>query len=155
MSLRIVVASLTLLGMLLMPLAASGDRVPGRQSAIVRFEGPTWVAGQLLAGTYVIVHDESKMARGEPCTALYLMRTGTYPLEEAVSFRCTPVERTVVRRFTSTIRSDWALGTGTFDTLTEFQFAGDSEGHGVPNGAPMLVSGELSLPLPETVVCPR
>ena len=31
--------------------------VPQKQSAIVRFEHHTWVASQMLIGTYVIVHD--------------------------------------------------------------------------------------------------
>jgi len=128
--------------------AVGGYRASGQQSAIVRFEHPTWVASQILIGTYVIVHDEAKMARGEPCTAFYRV-TRTRPLEEVVSFRCIPHERTVVSSFTTTVDSDEALGV---DTLTEYQFAGDSEGHGVPTGA--LASDRLHVPT-SVVVCAR
>ena len=72
---RVTVASMLLIVGTLVPttFAMSGDRAPGQQSAMVRFERPTWVAGEMLIGTYVIVHDEDKMTRGEPCTALYLV----------------------------------------------------------------------------------
>jgi hypothetical protein len=128
----------------------SGDTAPGRQSAIVRFERPTWVASQMLIGPYVIVHDEGKMTRGEPCTALYRVGARERPLEEVVSFHCMPRERHVVSRLTTTVRVDSVLGIDT-DTLTEYQFAGDSEGHGVPTAA--LASDRLHAQ--ESVVCAR
>jgi hypothetical protein len=126
----------------------TGDRAHGRQSAIVRFERPTLVASQTLIGPYVIVHDEDKMTRGEPCTALYRVGARTRPLEEVVSFHCIPRERHVVSRLTTTVRVDSVLG---IDTLTEYQFAGDSEGHGVPTAALALDR----LHAPESVVCAR
>ncbi len=43
------------------------------------------------------------------------------------------------------------FGIDTFDTLTEYQFAGDSEGHGVPVAA--LASDRVHVP--ESVVCVR
>jgi hypothetical protein len=150
---RVTVASMLLLVGTLVPttFAMSGDRAPGQQSAMVRFERPTWVAGEMLIGTYVIVHDDNNMTRGEPCTALYRVGTGTRPLEEAVSFHCTPRERKDVSSFTTTVISKPGLGIDTFDTLTEFQFAGDSEGHGVPITG--LAGGRLHEP--ESVVCAR
>ena len=90
--------------------AMSGDRAPGQQSAMVRFERPTWVAGQMLIGTYVIVHDEDKMTRGEPCTAFYCVGTSARPLEEVVSFHYIPHERRVVPSFTTTVSSNPAGG---------------------------------------------
>jgi hypothetical protein len=146
---RATVASVLLVGTLVTaPVAMSGDRAPGHQSAIVSFEHPTWVASQMLIGTYVIVHDEDKMTRGEPCTAFYRVGARTRPLEEVVSFHCIPRERKVVSRFTTTVSFDPVLG---IDTLTEYQFAGDSEGHGVPTAA--LASDRLHVP--ESVVCAR
>src|SRR6202521_6300922 len=133
MVLRETVASVLFVGTLFPPtFAMSGDRALGQQSAIVRFERPTWVANRMLIGTYVITHDEGNMTRGDPCTALYLVGTGTHPLEEVVSFHCIPRERPVVPRFSIAVSSDPALG---IDVLTEYQFAGDSEGHGVPVAA--------------------
>jgi len=146
---RAIVASVLLVGTLVTaPFASSGDRAPGQQSAIVRFEHPTWVASEMLVGTYVIVHDEDNMTRGEPCTALYRVGTRARPPEEVVSFYCIPHERKVVPSFTVTVSSNPGLG---IDTLTEYQFAGDSEGHGVPIAA--LTSARLHVP--ESVVCAR
>jgi hypothetical protein len=94
------------------------------------------------------VHDEDKMTRGEPCTALYRVGTRARPLEEVVSFHCLPRERTVVPSFRMAVSSNPALGV---DTLTEYQFGGDAEGHGVPIAA--LASDRRHVP--ESVVCAR
>src|SRR4029078_6303378 len=83
--------------------AMNGDRTPRRQSAIVSFERPTWVAGEMLIGTYVIVHDDDKMAGGAPCTALYRVAPRNRPLEEVVAFHCIPRERKAVPGFTTTV----------------------------------------------------
>ena len=64
MMLRAIVASVLLVGTLVTSPAMSGGRAPGHQSAIVTFQRPTWVAGAMLIGTYVIVHDEDNMTRG-------------------------------------------------------------------------------------------
>ena len=88
------------------------------------------------------------MTRDEPCTALYLVGQRTRPLEEVVSFHCIPRERRVVPSFSIAVSSDPALG---IDVLTEYQFAGDSEGHGVPIAA--LASDRQGVP--ESVVCAR
>jgi hypothetical protein len=149
---RVIVASALLLGTLVPAVAMSGDKEPSRQWAIIGFERPTWVAGEMLIGTYVIVHDEDKMTRGQPCTTIYRVGAQKRPHEAVVSFRCIPRERKAVPSFTTTtVSSNPAAFIDTFDTLTEFQFAGDSEGHGVPIGA--LASAPLSVP--ESVVCTR
>jgi hypothetical protein len=126
----------------------SRDRTPGQQSAIVRFEHPTRVGSQILIGNYVIVHDEEKMTRGQPCTTLYRVGTRMRLTDEVVSFRCIPHERKIGPSFVTTVSSNPELG---IDTLTEYQFAGDSEGHGVPIAA--LASDRLYGP--ESVVCVR
>jgi len=151
MVLRVTVASVLLAGALVPAPAMNGDKAPRQQSAIVGFERPTWVAGEMLIGTYVIVHDEDKMADGAPCTAFYRVGPRNRPLEEVVSFHCVPRERKAVPSFTTTVISKPAFRIDTFDTLTEFQFAGDSEGHGVPIGA--LVSDRSQGP--ESVVCAK
>jgi hypothetical protein len=149
---RMTVASVLLLGTLApATFAMKGDRVPGQQSAIVAFERPTWVADQMLIGTYVIVHDEDKMARGEACTTLYRVGARNRPVEAVVSFRCIPHERKAVPSFTTTVILNPPLRIDAFDTLTEFQFAGDSEGHGVPVAT--LAFGRPYLR--DSVVCAR
>ena len=91
------------------------------------------------------------MAAGAPCTTFYRVGPRNRPLDEVVSFRCIPRERKAVPSFTTTVISKPAFRIDTFDTLTEFQFAGDSEGHGVPIGA--LASDRPHAP--ESVVCAR
>jgi hypothetical protein len=97
------------------------------------------------------VHDEDKMMRGEPCTAFHRIGARSQPLEEVVSFHCIPRERKPGPSFTATVISKPGFGIDTFETLTEFQFAGDSEGHGVPIG----VLASERLPRPEAVLCAR
>jgi len=102
------------------------DHAAGRRTARITFEHPTWVADTQLVGTYVIAHDDRRMARGEPCTILYRPEARD---EVVVSFHCVPRERGIASGFVSRIRRD---PTSDIDTLTEYQFAGDSEAHGVP-----------------------
>jgi hypothetical protein len=133
---RITVGLVLLVGALSpAPAARHGDPSPVRQSAVVTFERPTWVAGELLVGRYLIVHDEERMAQDGPCTALYRVGAPTAPAEEVIAFRCIPRERKAASGFTATVTSNRAHGIDVFDTLTEFQFAGDMEGHGVPGVA--------------------
>lgn len=147
---QLVLAGLVLVGALApATLATTEDRSSSRhQTAIVTFDRPTWVATKILTGTYIIVHDDDQMIQGGPCTTLYRVGTRTHPLEEAVSFHCIPLERKTAPRFTTTVDSNPALG---MDTLLEYQFAGDSEGHGVP--IVMQVSDPVSRPV--SSVCLR
>jgi len=111
--------------------ATSGDGVaPAKQWAAVNFINAVKVGPATLMGPYLIVHDADKMARGEPCTTFYRFDPKKGPQEAAVTFMCIPALRKVVDRTTLTIVS-W-LNPNDVQTLTEFQFAGDTEGHGVP-----------------------
>jgi hypothetical protein len=115
--------------------------IPVRQWAMVEFANTTDVAGvHLNAGRYLIVHDAVKMARGEACTTFYTFGpSGTGPREEAVSFHCIPHERPIVSKIKLSITTEPGNTYGctnsenwTMDKLTEYQFADDPEGHGVP-----------------------
>lgn len=130
---RIIVGSLLLLGVLAVgTVATSGDGVaPPRQWAIAHFVDPVLVTDQMLMGTYLIVHDDEKMARGEPCTTFYRFDKQRGPQEEVVSFHCTPAYRKVVDTLTLT-QSDPSINNVGLARLTEYQFAGDCEAHGVP-----------------------
>ena len=111
--------------------ASSGASVaPAKQSAIVNFMEPVSVNGNLLMGSYLIVHDEGKMARGEPCTTFYRFDRSKGPREEEVTFMCRPEQRTVCDKTTFSVVRDSL--TDPTRRLVEFQFAGDSEGHGIP-----------------------
>jgi hypothetical protein len=125
--------------------AVSGDgSAPVRQSAIVHLTEPTLIGSTIVEGPVLFTHDNAKMARGEPCTTVYLIEPARGPAEEIASFHCTPTLRNVVHKFTVTTRPNTALGFGC--VLTEYQFAGDSEGHGVPvpDGISALASAEGS-----------
>ena len=151
---RIIFGALLVLGFLSpATFATSGGHVsPVRQWAIVNFDRTTEVSGALLnAGQYVVVHDAEKMARGEPCTTFYSFgESGNGAQEEAVSFHCIPRERDVTSTTALTLTTvpgntegctGWSY---TNDKLTEFQFAADSEGHGVPDRTPALPSADGS-----------
>ena len=118
-------------GIIAMPtLKATPAKSPVQASRITFLE-PTRVCGHFLMGDYVVVHDDLKMARGEPCTTFYqLKRDKTEPV---LSFHCIPRQRDVVAQ--TTIRIVPADGVTTMTRwrkLVEYQIGGDSEAHGVP-----------------------
>src|SRR6266567_2044188 len=97
MRLRFIIGVLVLWASVAVVLATAGDGQSHRQSAMVTFARPTWVTDQMVVGTYVVVHDEDKMARGEPCTTFYRVGAAQERLQEVVSFHCIPRERAIVR----------------------------------------------------------
>jgi hypothetical protein len=129
---RIIVGSLLLLGVFTAgTIATSGDGVsPPRQWGIVNFTDPVLVTDQILMGPYLIVHDEAKMARGEPCTSFYRFDPAKGPQEATVSFHCTPANRKIADKLTLT-QADPSPAIG-IARLTEYQFAGDCEAHAIP-----------------------
>jgi hypothetical protein len=130
---RIFVGSLLLLGVLAVgTIATSGDGVaPPRQWAITHFDQPVLVNNQILMGSYLIVHNEAKMARGEACTSFYRFDAVRGPQEEVVSFHCMPTERTIADKLTLTQSAPiYSVG---MPRITEYQFAGDCEAHGIPS----------------------
>jgi hypothetical protein len=110
-------------------LASAAHVAPGKQWAIVNFRDPIAISGQYLMGQFIIVHDDARMARGEPCTSIYRFDSKKGPQEEVLSFMCRPAQRDACERTTFSTIYDQKMGV---NTLTEYQFAGDTEGHGVP-----------------------
>jgi len=132
MSARIL-AGVCLFGVALaaVPNATSGHgSARARQWAVASLAEPTLVGSTVVQGPVLFVHDAEKMARGEPCTTIWLFDPEKGPAEELVSFHCIPKPRAAVTKFTMTTRPNLDLGFGCI--LTEYQFAGDAEGHGVP-----------------------
>jgi hypothetical protein len=112
-------------------LASGGSRNrPERQWAIAYLIQPTLVGDTFVQGPVLFTHDDARMARGEPCTTVHLFEPGTGPLEEVAAFHCIPTRRATAGKFTIRTRPNDELGFGCI--LTEYQFAGDDEGHGVP-----------------------
>jgi hypothetical protein len=128
---RIIAGSLFVLGLLATgALATSGDDVaPSRQWAIVNFSEPVLVTDQMLMGPYLIVHDDSKMRRGLPCTSFYRFDPDKGPQEAVVGFHCVPVRRSVADHTVLVQTGVPALGV---KRLVEYQFSGDTEGHRIP-----------------------
>lgn len=130
---RILVGTLLIVGVLAAgTVATTGDGVaPPRQWAIVNLPDPLAIGpdATLVMGPVLITHDDAKTARGEPCTSVYRFKLSSGPKEELVSFHCKPDRRNTVDKFTLTTRRDFERGAL---VLTEYQFAGDAEVHGVP-----------------------
>jgi hypothetical protein len=101
-----------------------------RQWAIIDIWDPTLIGETIVRGPVLFVHDDAKALRGEPCTSVQLFDPAVGPVLEVASFHCIPKPRPVVSRFTVTTRVNAELGYGC--VLTEFQFAGETEGHLVP-----------------------
>jgi hypothetical protein len=110
--------------------ATRGGSAAARQWAVVYLHEPTLIGSTIVQGPVIFTHDEEKMARGEPCTTVQLFEPGLGPAEPIASFHCTPIRRPPVSIFTIRTRPNTQDGIGC--VLTEYQFAGDSEGHGVP-----------------------
>jgi hypothetical protein len=104
---------------------------PRRQWDVVYLTEPTLIGSTIVQGPVLFTHDDRKMGRGEPCTTVYLFEPEkNAPAEEVASFHCIPTARHVVNKFTVRTTPNTALGVGCI--LTEYQFAGDSEGHELP-----------------------
>jgi hypothetical protein len=80
-------------------------------------------------GPVVFEHDDARMAGGEACTKVYrydATNQGTGDL--IVAFMCAPKDREHVKEFEARLIKAPAGP----DRLVEYQFQGDTEGHGVP-----------------------
>jgi hypothetical protein len=123
---RIIVATFLLVGALGAAMLASSSAT--KQWTIVNFPEPVQVVDQIVMGPVLIVHDDVKMAEGEPCTTFYRFDTKRGPQETLVSFHCRPAQRNLVARTTFTTVPN-AAGC---KRLVEYQIGGDSEAHGIP-----------------------
>ena len=110
---------------------ASGDvgRSPALQWAVVYVAEPTLIGSTFVQGPVLFTHEAVRMARGEPCTSVQLFEPGRGPIEEIASFHCIPRPGSPTTRFRLTTRPS-TVGFGC--VLIAYQFAGDSEMHGVP-----------------------
>ncbi len=110
--------------------AQSTDNASQRQWAIIKVINPVRVGQQILMGTYLVIHDDAKMAKGEPCTTIYRFDPKAGPKEQIVAFMCVPAKILARNTTTLAVLTDPVLGIG---TLQGYQFAGDTELHGVPS----------------------
>jgi hypothetical protein len=129
---RIFVGAFLTVAVLAVSAATSGDiGTPVRQSAVVWLKEPTLIVSTIVQGPVLFTHDAERMARGEACTTIYLWEPGKGRGEEVASFHCIPTDRNAAPRFIVRTQPNVDLGYGC--VLTEYQFAGDTEGHAVPS----------------------
>src|SRR4051812_47793964 len=98
------------------------------QKAVVVFDEPIKLLNVALRGQYLFVHDEELMAQGKACTYVYSYTDGKQG-DLVVSFHCIPVAREKSAQFAVTVSMQ--AGTNLYE-LTEYRFAGSTEGHKVP-----------------------
>ena len=99
------------------------------ESAVVEFAETVKLQGALLRGEYLVLHDEQRMARGEPCTYIYRGNQ----LDETklvVAFHCIHVNRDKALAFKVTLTRHSTPYE--VPEVQEIQFAGSTEGHMVP-----------------------
>ena len=120
----VVLCTLILGSVLSTSTAATGDQ---KQKAVARFDRPVTLQGVVLKGTYLFVHDDAAMNRGEACSYIYKGEREV-PDKLVVSFHCTHVERAKASHFL--LRTvDTPSG---ISELREFQFSGETASHAVP-----------------------
>ena len=118
------------------PSITSAAGGPKKEQAVMKFDQPVILMGATLKGDYLFVHDDMAMARGDACTYVY-KGDGAVPENLVISFHCKPKERTKAVHFTVRTKQ---TPSGQYE-LTEFQFAGSTEGHLVPMAVDLMLSG--------------
>jgi hypothetical protein len=100
----------------------------GREQFSVMFPDLVRLQGALLKGSYIIVHDEERMAHGKDCLYVYTSVKGE-PGKLVTSYRCEPVERAKTDQFLIILS-----GSNTYlvPEVREIQFPGSTKGHKVP-----------------------
>jgi len=101
---------------------------PKVQKAVVVFDEPVKLLNVILKGQYLFVHDDELMAQGKACTYVYNYTDGKQG-DLVASFHCIPVAREKSDQFAVTLSMQ--SGTNLYE-LTEYRFAGSTEGHRVP-----------------------
>ena len=101
---------------------------PAVKWAAVNLTDTVSIAGAFVSGPVVFVHDDARMARGEPCTSVHRYVPDKGMGEELVAFHCKPRWGQAPNAFTKSMKR---VPDGP-PVLTAYQFAGDEEAHLVP-----------------------
>ena len=124
---RLIVGSLLVIGVLGIS-AVRTSTAPAVKWAAVNLKETVLIAGSYVSGPVVFVHDDARMARGEPCTSVYRYDAAKGVGEEIVAFHCKPRWGKAAKTFTQSTKNK----PDGPPVLTEYQFAGDEESHEVP-----------------------
>ncbi len=108
--------------------AQQKPQTPEKESAIVVITDKLKVLDVILQGQYLFEHDDSRMARGEPCMYIYSYKDGKQG-ELVAKFHCIPEERDLAKEVVLGV-----MMTSDPDVfrLDEIQFKGSTKGHKVP-----------------------
>jgi hypothetical protein len=107
---------------------------PGKDTEVANIPDKTKLLKATLQGKYIFVHDEDKMAQGEPCLYVYEYSEDQKGQPEirleklVVSFHCQPIQRA---KATQIVLTYGMLSADLFE-LREIQFPRSTEGHRVP-----------------------
>jgi len=107
----------------------TADNAINKEWSIINFQDPVVVKDRLVMGPVLIVHDDLKMAQGQPCTTFYEFDPAKGPGEAIVSFHCRPSKRAAVEQTKLTLVASPAFPC---KRLVEYQIAGEPEAHGIP-----------------------
>jgi hypothetical protein len=105
-----------------------------KRTGVAEFTKPVSVQGVLLQGTYLFVHDDAAMNRGDACTFIY-QGVAEQRDKLVTSFHCIHVERKQVKNFVWRTREN-ASG---ITELVDFQFTGETAAHAVPASSNVAV----------------
>jgi len=111
------------------PVTSGMNINPQREEAVVEFTELVKMQGVLLRGQYLISHDDTKMAAGEPCLSIYTMKAGKRD-KLVISIHCEPVARERAAQFTVTLSP--RSSANAVREVREIQFAGIAKGHRIP-----------------------
>jgi hypothetical protein len=123
----LLLASLTFIGA---PAASGMTENTQREEAVVEFTETVRLQGVLLRGQYLILHDDAKMAAGEPCLYVYTMKAGKRD-RLVIALHCEPVERKQAKQFA--VRLTPRNSAYTTREVREIQFAGFAKAHRIPS----------------------
>ena len=115
-------------------IAIAAAALPGKEIEVANIPDKTKLMKATLQGRYIFVHDEAKMAKGEPCLYVYEYNEDQAGQPEVkadklvVSFHCVRVQRDKATRFMLT----YGMVSPDLFELREIQFTGSTEAHRVP-----------------------
>jgi hypothetical protein len=112
------------------PAAGGAPENTRREEAVVEFTETVRLQGVLLRGQYLFLHDNAKMAAGEPCLQVYTMKSGKRD-RLVIALHCEPVERKQAERFTVLLTP--RNSAYTVREVREIQFAGFAKAHRIPS----------------------
>lgn len=102
---------------------------PLRERAVVEFSGAVKMYDVILNGRYLILHNDDKMAQGEPC--LYVFRQSPGKADKLITaFHCRPI----ARERTDTFKVTFSRSNSPYDIpeVREIQFPGMTKAHQTP-----------------------